>query len=255
MKAARMLDSYIISRLTMDETYKILIAGAVGFILSPLNDGIKNLIYTWRSKRKLIQKLKISHGIMKNSIPGLNGTAQKREAFIKEFRGPENGEAFTTPTFRFPDIEKEIEDAYSLLSNNQKHLLVILVGAQQHIAKLMDKIEKQEEDLREFLHQKYQINQEDYSSTTVKNETNNFYRRILSCEKAIVFTACTVYSTTEKILADVPQLATNEQMLRNVSESLDITLRMDWWPYLRRELPSSNTELEHDELEQDKILS
>ncbi|QYN02760.1 hypothetical protein K1T36_06280 [Pseudomonas protegens] len=231
----------------MDEIYKILIAAAVGFALSPLNDGLKNAITTRRSYKKLTSKLITSNRTLKNSIRDLHNNAQKREDYIRTPKAPDNGIVFITPNLRLPDIEKEIEEAYNRLSDDQKSLIIILSGAKQHITKLLNKIENQEEDLRDFLHQKYQIKQEPYNSETERKEANTFYKRILSCEKAIIFTACTAYSTIEKILNNKPQLATNHQMLTKISEELGIRLRMDWWPYVEPEFsPDMSTFEDYD---------
>lgn len=217
----------------MEETYKILIAAAIGFILSPANDWIKHKISAKQSRKKLITKLKLSIGILKNSIPELHNTAIKREKYIKTHHRQIEDILFITPNLNFPNMEKEIEECYSSLSSNQQNLITIMLGAFKHTSKLLGKMERHDEGLREYLYEKYQINQEDYDAATHKKEANNYYSRILSCEKALIITTLTTYSTIEKILSDTPQLSTNMEIAIKVSDELGVNLRTDWWGYLK----------------------
>lgn len=209
----------------MDDTYKILLAAAVGFILSPLNEITKQWIGTKLIVKKLDKKIRNAILVLNNAISGINSTALEREQHIAK-RDLEST-VFILPYLQFPKMEEDTEKSFSALSENKHRLLNIAMSGLDHIKKLTDKIGEIEEELRNEIHTK------NYNHEKIeKEDLNKFHRRILSCEKAILYSLVTVRQNFKLALKDAESTNTDRANIINASEELDITIKLSWWPHL-----------------------
>ena len=213
----------------MEDTYKILIAAAVGFAIAPLSDLLKSKISSHLTKRKLITKLKLSIRILESSIPILNETVIKREHYIGTNYKKLQPVTFVNPPFFLPNIESDIENCYNILSENEKKLLHIALPFNEHIKTYENKITKYQDDHRDFTHEKYTVNKADISSEHIKKETDNCYKRIISVEKALLYTTICLHEILKNASSNSLQLATDEEILRKSEAELGLTLDLSWW--------------------------
>lgn len=244
----------------MDDTYKILIAAAVGFAVAPLSDLLKSKVSSHLTKKRLSTKLKLSIRILETSIPTLNETAKNREIYIKTGYRQVKPATFINPSFSLPKIETDIENCYSILSENEKELLHRALPFNEHIKNLEDKIAKYQDNYRDFTHEKYTVRKEDVWRSTLKTEANNSYKRILSVEKALLYTVICLHEILKKAISDSPQLLTNEEILRKSEIDLGIKLDLSWWsipdsPYAVIDFDSDPLLGEDDENQESSVPS
>lgn len=209
----------------MEDIYKILAAAAVGFVLSPLTEIIKIRIGVSHSKKRLMDKLKLSETILANAITTLNTTATMREAFIKS--EPLYHQGFLLPYLKTPNMDDDFEKAYPRLSRNQVSIIGIVIYGLMHVAKLEAKAEKADESLKEVLNEtKYTEEKE------IKEAHNRYYKRILSCEKAILYSLVTLRKNIQLAIKDSPQHYTDAENFTSTAEELGVKFDLSWWSSL-----------------------
>ncbi|KTC37100.1 hypothetical protein AO265_23275 [Pseudomonas sp. ABAC61] len=209
----------------MDEIYKILIAAAVGFALNPVTEKIKLILAARDKKNKLINKLIISKDILANAIRTLNTTCTLREAFINQ--NDLNHPVFLLPFIKTPNLHDDFEKCYLSLSKNQRSIIEIVIYGLVHVSKLENKAEKFDESLKDVL------NETKYTDTKeIKAAHDRYYKRILSCEKAMLFSLVSIRKNLDLAINDKPQQHTDAENFASTSEELGIRFNISWWPYL-----------------------
>lgn len=216
----------------MDDIYKIFAAAAVGFVLNPLSDLLKVKIGIFHSKKRLLNKLELSEVILSNAINTLNKTSTMREAFINS--SDLNHQGFLLAYLKTPKLEDDFEKAYPHLSRNQIHIIEIVIHGMAHVAKLEEKSEKADEKLKEAL---YEI--KTTCCDEIKEIHNKYYKRILSCEKAILFSLITIRKNIQLAIKDSKQNSTNLENFNSTSEELGVEFNLSWWQWP----PASNEEI------------
>ncbi|MEX0297298.1 hypothetical protein AAH995_29040 [Pseudomonas putida] len=209
----------------MNELYKILIAAAVGFALSPITEIIKKSIETKQSRKKLIGKLDQALTTVNQAISTLNDTALKRSLYLNQ-RSLEVG-IFILPYLRFPKIEDEYDKCYQELTKDEKDCISVAVHGIDHLIKLTEKIERHEVDLKNAQEGKTYKNE-----LEIKMEMDSYYKRILSCEKAMIYTLISIRQNLKCALINQPNLKTDKEAFSSTAHELGIRFNLQWWPQL-----------------------
>ncbi|MDT3419643.1 hypothetical protein QF008_001374 [Pseudomonas protegens] len=220
----------------MDEIYNILIAAVVGFALNPVTETIKLSIAARDNKKKLINKLIISKDILANAIRTLNTTCTLREAFINQ--NDLNHPVFLLPFIKTPNLHDDFDKCYLSLSENQRNIIEVVIYGLAHATKLESKAEKFDDSLKDVLNEtKYTDIKE------IKAAHDRYYKRILACEKAMLYSLVTIRKNLELAINDKPQQNTDAENFSSTSEELGISFNISWWPYLRPEQNVSPTDI------------
>lgn len=209
----------------MDEIYKILIAAAVGFALNPVTEKIKSSIAARDKKKKLINKLTISTDILANAIRTLNTTCTLREAYINQNNLIH--QVFLLPFIKTPNLHDDFEKCYLSLSKNQRNIIERVIHGLAYVAKLENKADKLDEGLKDVLNETQRTDIKE-----IKAAHDRYYKRILSCEKAMLYSLVSIRKNLELAINDKPQQHTDAENFASTSEELGITFNISWWPYL-----------------------
>lgn len=226
----------------MDDIYKILGAAAVGFVLNPLSELIKVRIGIFHSKKRLLNKLKLSEVVLANAINTLNKTSTMREAFIESSNL--NHQGFLLPYLKTPKLDDDFEKSYPRLSRNQISIIEIVIYGMAHVAKLEAKAEKADEQLKDTL---YGI--ETTCRKEIKETHDKYYKRILSCEKAILYSLVTIRKNVQLAIKDSPQHFTDAENFTSTALELGVKFNLSWWewpPANQAEIPIDITEDERE---------
>lgn len=224
----------------MEDIYKILAAAVVGFVLSPLTEIIKTRIGISHSKKRLTDKIKLSTAILANAINTLNSTATKREDFIKSRTLEHQG--FLLPYLKIPKLDDDFEKAYPSLSRNQREIIEIAIYGMAHLIKLEAKAEKADEDLKEAL------NETKYTDVKEIKETHNrYYKRILSCEKAMLYSLISIRKNLQLAVEDSQQKNTDSENFASTAEELGVKFNLSWWPNLSQKQEKLRTGIAESE--------
>ncbi|MBV4514916.1 hypothetical protein [Pseudomonas kurunegalensis] len=212
----------------MDEIYKILIAAAVGFALNPFTEIIKKRIDIQHNHKKLNTKISTTITTLGNAITTLNKTCAQREAFLgSPFL---SNEPFMLPYLDIPEMKDDFERAYPALSKNQRSLISLGIHGMSAVKKFEDKISKFEEDLRT------KLNDTVYTSETdIKADHDKFYKRILACEKATLYSLITIRENFKLAASNKPQLYTDLENFKSAEQELGISINKSWWPNLLKQ--------------------
>lgn len=220
----------------MDEIYKILIAAVVGFALNPVTEKIKLIIAARENKKKLMHKLSISKDIFANAIRTLNKTCLQREAYINQ--NNLNHLGFSLPIIKTPNLHDDFEKRYLSLSKNQRDIIELVIFGIAHTTKLESKAEKFDESLKDVM------NETKYTHTEeIKAAHDRYYKRILSCEKAMLYSLVNIRKNLELVINDKPQQNTEAENFSSTSEELGINFNLFWWPDLQPEQNASQTDI------------
>lgn len=220
----------------MDDVYKILIAAVVGFALNPVTEKIKLSIAARDNKKKIINKLNISKDILASAISTLNRTCSLREAYINQ--NDHNHSVFLLPFIKTPNLHDDFERCYLSLSKEQRKIIEVVIYGLAHVAKLESKAEKFDESLKDVLNEtKYTDIKE------IKAAHDRYYKRILACEKAMLYSLVTIRKNLELVINDKPQQNTDAENFASTSEELGISFNLSWWPHLHPEQNVSPTDI------------
>ncbi|MFJ2527309.1 hypothetical protein [Pseudomonas helmanticensis] len=209
----------------MDETYKILFAALVGFTISPLNELLKKYIETWLCKKKLMRKIDSAIRSSTTAIKTLNKTSIDRGEYIKKKKIEDT--LFIQPYIRFPKMEDDIEKSYATLSEIQKDSIDIAIAGLSHISKIEERIHRLHENIRDTIHDKT-YKGESFS----KEDQNTYYRRILSAEKAMIYSLVSVRQRFISAKNNTPMTTTDLENIRLASKELGITIDTSSWQHL-----------------------
>ncbi|MGY2173870.1 MULTISPECIES: hypothetical protein [Pseudomonas] len=216
----------------MNDIYKILLAAAVGFLLSPLTEVLKSKISARQNKSKLKTKLTTFETILCRAIPSITETIKNRERFIK---APEKylGTVFITPNFRFPKIESNIDNAYDMLSTSQRRGLLDLESQAAHIKDMLKKLYSIEEECKSTIYKKANIEKIITQEAEIRDIEKEHYTRAIACEKAILYTAACMLGTLRRAINNDSSLPKDIDTIEKVSKELDIDIDLNWWPQFR----------------------
>ena len=216
----------------MNDIYKILLAAAVGFLLSPLTEILKSKLSARQQKSKLETKLKTFETILCRAIPSITETIKNREIFI---RSPEKyvGTLFITPNFIFPKIESNIDNAYDMLSSSQQRGLLDLESQAAHIKNMLKKLRSIEDECKSTIYSKANIEKIITQESEIRDIEKEHYTRAIACEKAILYTAACMLGTLRRSINNDPSLPKDIDTIKNVSKELDINIDLNWWHQFR----------------------
>lgn len=221
----------------MDDIYKILIAAAVGFALNPFTEIIKSSIATRDTKKKLISKLNASKMIVTDAIRTLHKTCTEREAYVNQRWLKQS--VFNLPFIKTPNLQDDFDKCYLVLSKNQRGIIEIVIFGLAHVKKLESKVERLDESLKDgFTENAYTIEDE------VKKAHDRCYKRILACEKAMLYTLIAIRNNLELAINDKPQNNTDVENLASAGEELGIDFNLSWWSHLLPRQNVSSIEIE-----------
>lgn len=216
----------------MDELYKILLAAAVGFFLSPITEMLKIRISSKQHKSTLITKLKTFDSILCKSIPTLVTTINDREDFINN-QTTSSEKIFITPNFNFPKIESNIENAYLALSDIQRNALPAIESQATYIKELIAKLLLIENERKTTLHKKVNIDKEATKEQDIREIDKEHYKRIVSCEKAILYTSACMLATVRRSIKNDSIQPKDADAIKQASIEFGLEIDMNWWPNLR----------------------
>ncbi|MGF7244053.1 hypothetical protein ABIC11_004509 [Pseudomonas oryzihabitans] len=221
----------------MDDIYKILIAAAVGFALNPFTEVIKSSIATRDSKKKLINKLNASKVIVNDAIRTLHKTCTDREAYLNQNYLEQS--VFNLPFIKTPNLQDDFDKCYLALSKNQKLIIEIVIFGLAHAKKLESKVERLDDSLKDGLTETPFTEE-----LELKKAHNRYYKRILACEKAMLYTLVAIRKNLELAINDKPQNNTDAENLASAGEELGIDFNLSWWSHLLPRQSVSPTEIE-----------
>jgi hypothetical protein len=220
----------------MDDVYKILIAAVVGFALNPVTEKIKLSIAARDNKKKIINKLNITKDMLSNAISTLNRTCSLRETYISQ--NDHNHSGFLLSFIKTPSLHDDFEKCYLSLSKEQRKIIEVVIYGLVHVAKLESKAEKFDESLKDVL------NETRYTDIKeIKAAHDRYYKRILACEKAMLYSLVTIRKNLELAIHDKPQQNTDAENFASTSEELGISFNLSWWPHLHPEQNLSPTDI------------
>jgi hypothetical protein len=210
----------------MDETYKVLFAALLGFMISPLNELIKKHIETWLCKKKLMVKVDGAIRNLSTAIKTLNKTSIDRQEYIKKTKTEDT--TFIRPYLKPLKMEDDVEKSYTRLSETQKDSIDIAISGLSHVSKIEDRITKIHEDMRDIAHDKA-YKDESFS----KDDQNRYHKRILSAEKAMIYSLASIRQRFISAKNNTPMDTTDLENLELTSKELSITIDTSSWKHLR----------------------
>ncbi|EUB85288.1 hypothetical protein [Pseudomonas sp. GM30] len=210
----------------MDETYKVLFAALVGFMISPLNELLKKYIETWLCKKKLMVKIDSAIRSLGTAIKTLNQTSIDRQEYIKKEKNDDT--AFMQPYLKVSKMEDDVEKSYTRLSENQKYSIDIAISGLSHVSKIENRITQIYEDMRDTAHNKA-YNGESFS----KDDQNRYHRRILSAEKAMIYSLVSIRQRLISVKNNIPMDTTDLENLEFTSKELSIVIDTATWKHLQ----------------------
>lgn len=219
----------------MDEIYKILIAAAVGFALSPLSELLKRKIETKQSKNRLIEKLEQSLDIIDPAIIGLNNSALAHEQNIYNQSYAEK--QFRIPFLRLPKIDEEFEKSYQSLSKKQRtSISIVLQGV--HYAE--DSIKNLINLTVDFSNLQNEYNREPSPENT--SRLKHSYAQILQKEQSLINILISIRHNLKISISDKQSSLTDSEVVLSTSEELGVLIKLSWWPHLDSKKPKVNPE-------------
>lgn len=125
-------------------------------------------------------------------------------------------------------MEDDIEKSYARLSEIQKDSIDIAISGLSHVSKIEERITQLYEDMRDTIHDKT-YKGESFS----KDDQNRYHRRILSAEKAMIYSLVSVRQRFISAKNNTPMTITDLENLELTSKELSIIIDTSSWKHLQ----------------------
>ncbi|NWA23423.1 hypothetical protein HX866_00815 [Pseudomonas gingeri] len=182
----------------------VLIGALIGLLFLPLVEFVKHRTQQYLTKKKLLLKcadIKISLVWQLNM---LDSTMKNRRLFISQ--GEHSVESYSVPSFVFPELIADYENAYSVLSPGQRKAFLVLVALQKGVescSKSWSSDQGEESKIKnEQFSAECNINKEAEVLGRLRELEKIFYKKYLSTETKMFSTAIWMHYVFEEFTQD-----------------------------------------------------
>ncbi|MGZ0703285.1 hypothetical protein [Pseudomonas piscis] len=182
----------------------IFIGALIGLLFLPLVEFVKHSLQQYLTKKKLLLKCVDIKAVLAGQLDMLDSTLKNRRIFISQ--GEHSVESYSVPSFVFPELIADYENAYSFLSPGQRKALLVLVALKKGLESLSKSwLSEQAEELKikyEKFSDEYDINKAAEVRGRLRELEKTFYKKYLSIETAMLSTAVWMHYVLEEFTQD-----------------------------------------------------
>ncbi|MGY2221719.1 hypothetical protein ACW9IK_03430 [Pseudomonas gingeri] len=169
----------------------VFIGALIGLLFLPLVELVKHGIQQYLAKKKILLKCADIKIVLAGQLDMLASTMESRRAFISQ--GEHSVESYSVPSFVFPELTADYENAYSVLSPGQRKAFLVLVALKKGLESLSKSWSSDQDEERKMKYEQFSdefdINKANEVIGRLRELEKTLYKKYLSIETAMFSTA------------------------------------------------------------------
>ena len=182
----------------------VFIGALIGLLFLPLVELVKHRVQQYLAKKKLLLKCVDIKAVLVGQLDMLASTLKSRRVFISQ--GEHSVEFYSVPSFVFPEIMADYENAYSVLSPGQRKAFLVLVALKKGLESLSKSWSSDQSEEFKTKHEQfsdeYDINKASEVLGRLRELEKTFYKKYLSIETSMFSTAVWTHYVLEEFTQD-----------------------------------------------------
>lgn len=182
----------------------VFIGALIGLLFLPLVEFVKHRFQQYLAKKKLLLKCADIKTVLVGQLDMLDSTMKSRHIFIS--KGEHSVEFYSVPSFVFPELIADYENAYSVLSPGQRKALLVLLALKkglESLSKRWSSDQREESKIKnEQFSGEYDLNEAAEVQGGLRVLEKTFYKKYLSIENSMFSTAVWMHYVLDEFTQD-----------------------------------------------------
>lgn len=182
----------------------VFIGALIGLLFLPLVEFVKHSFQQYLAKKKLLLKCTDIKTVLAGQLDMLDSTMKSQHIFIS--KGKHSVEFYSVPSFVFPELIADYENAYSVLSPGQRKALLVLLALKkglESLSKRWSSDQREESKIKnEQFSGEYDLNEAAEVQGGLRVLEKTLYKKHLSIENSMFSTAVWMHYVLDEFTQD-----------------------------------------------------